>query len=62
MSLLNKAAVRKLAQHHIEERAAKGGRKFTRIKPSFFESVEGAVRVAVKNRVHSAPSLGVTLE
>lgn len=60
--LINKAAVRKLAMAHIEERAKKGGRKFTRISQSFYDAAEGSLRNWIASRVHSAPSIGKTLE
>jgi hypothetical protein len=60
--IINKAKVKKLAQAHMEERANKGGRRFTRIGQSFYDAIDAAARNAVSSRVHSAPSIGKTLQ
>lgn len=59
--LINKSNVRKLAELACKERADKGGRHFTRISKEFYEAIDAATRNAISSRVHSAPSIGVTL-
>lgn len=60
--ITKKSEVRKLAQHFAQERANRGGRHFTRISKVFYDAIEASVRSAIKGRVDSAPSRGVTLE
>lgn len=60
--IISKARVKKYAEAACEARAKAGGRKFTRIGASFYEAIDAAARAAVSARVHSAPSMGVTLQ
>jgi hypothetical protein len=60
--IINKSNVKKLAEAACQERAARGGRHFTRIGRSFYEAIDAAARAAVISRVNSAPSKGITLQ
>jgi hypothetical protein len=62
LKLIKKSEVRKLALAFAEERRRKGGRHFTRVGSAFYEAAEGHLRNWIAQRVHSAPSVGKTLE
>lgn len=55
--LINRSKVKELALACAQERA----RKFTRVSDDFHVAIEAAVRSAIRNRVLTAPSVGVTL-
>jgi hypothetical protein len=60
--LIKKSEVEKLARALCDDRANRGGRRFTRIGQSFYEAIDAATRNAISSRVNSAPSKGVTLQ
>lgn len=55
--LINRTHVKALALAYAQERA----RKFTRVGDDFYVAIDAAVRNAVRHRVMTAPSVGVTL-
>ncbi len=55
--LINRAQVKAFALACAQERA----RKFTRVSGEFYDNIEASVRSAVRHRVATAPSVGVTL-
>jgi hypothetical protein len=56
-SLINRAAIKKLALGTAEKRA----HKFTRVSAQFLDDIEAQVRSLVTRKVHAHPSKGQTL-
>lgn len=60
-SLLNRTAVRSKALATLAQRRPHLAAKFTRVSGEFLLAMEGALIVAIENRIQSMPSCGKTI-
>lgn len=61
-NLLNRKAVRSKALATLAHRRPHLAAKFTRVSSDFFQAVEGALIVAIENRIQSMPTCGKTIK